>query len=1121
MDASQYKPRKKWPLIAGTLVGLLLLIYFVGTSGWFIRAAVLPQIASQLKADLEVAELSLSPFRVLELRRVKLAPQGGEPLLTAELLRVRYGLLAILRGDFRIDEVLLEGPTLSVVEKRNGDSNLKTFLAGLPPGAPEKEKSPDAVQLNLRNLSVKNASARFARETESGGQDISEVSGLNITLDQLGNSQQGKLTLSLKGSSSQGASRLAADGQGEFTLGLDEKLMPAVAQGQVKLAIGAATGAYQEIANAGATLSVDLTMSDLKQLKLAVTRAGESLGTVSLSGPYDLAKKEARISYSVEGIDRRLLDLVGTSSGITFGKTAVTASGRVDLAQFGELIASYGKLNVNELALKQADATSPVLDVALDYKFSVNLGDKTALAEKADLQIRQTGKDLIKGGLDRPMNLAWDRTAPGFREATFTLSLSGLNLSDWRPFVGPAVPAGTVNLTSKITADRDGRLLKLDLSGGVGRLSGNVSGATFDDLGVTFNAVGSLEDFVSATLDRAELIAMKGNERLAKVTAFANQHSQQKTSGIQTSVEVNLPPALSIYPVDGIRFTRGSALVAFQAGMRPGATNLSVNVSASDLDGSLMGAVLTDYQAQIQAAADLTQRTITLQRLTVAAQSGTSPGGSFDMSAKYDPEAKTGTFNFKSVGFNESALGPFVAAAIAPNRLRSISLDGDGDGSLALDGESTLRAGIKISKLVAEDPAGKLPKSPMSLGFKVDASQRAQVLDIRQFRLDLGPTPRAENSLTMKGKLDFSPTNAVASFLKIESPGLDLTPMFNLFAGGESVPATPTEAKTPAGSSQEPPAVVLPLQRFDLDLNVAQVFLREIVVSNWVTRVGVDHNQVTVDPFSLSLNGAPVSAKVKADLGIPGYRYDVQFGATNLPVSPLARTFLSGEQMDLHGHLDASADIRGAGITGRGLKENLAGGIRFSAAGLDYQVTAVRSPLLKSLVAVMTSLLRLPDVSKSPIDAISVNVAAGAGKLAVSDTRVASPAFLAEARGDIALAEELNDSRLNLPVSISVPKSGQMDKLPDFLTVKGTLGKPENDIDKLALVQVAARLPGGLGETASKGLNQLGGAVEKVTGGLIPNVGGLLTGQKEPAKPATNAPAIRNPLDLLRPRKQP
>ena len=107
-----------------------------------------------------------------------------------------------------------------------------------------------------------------------------------------------------------------------------------------------------------------------------------------------------------------------------FGKTSVSAAGRVDLAQFGQLFASYGKLSVDQFGLVLTNGASPVLDLALDYKFSVNLADKTALAEKVDLQIRQAGRDLVRGGLDRPMNLAWDRTAPGFREATFTLNLN-------------------------------------------------------------------------------------------------------------------------------------------------------------------------------------------------------------------------------------------------------------------------------------------------------------------------------------------------------------------------------------------------------------------------------------------------------------------------------------------------------------------------------------------------------------------------------------------------------------------------------------------------------------------------------------------------------------------------
>ncbi len=1149
MDASQYKPRSKWPLVLGGLVGLLVILYFVATSGWFVRTVVLPQVATKLGSDLTAEDISISPFSQLELRKVRLTPRGADPLFAVELVRVRYSLFAILGGNIEVSEIAVESPAVTVVEKLGGDGNLAKLLAALN-SQPKAAETPstETPKLSLRNISLKGATLRYSKETAPGVMELTEISGLNVSLDQVGNGQSGKLALGLSMSLAQSTNRLSAKGEGTFTLGLDPKLMPSAVAGQLKLDVGPAAGLFKELANGGANLAVDLSATELKQLKLAFTRGADALGSISLRGPFDLAKKEAMIAYSLDGIDRRVLGIATAATGLGFGNTTLSASGRVDLAQFGQLFASHGKLSVNQFSLVLTNGASPVLDLGLDYKFSVNLADKTALAEKVDMTVRQAGRDLVTAGLDRPMNLAWDRTAPGFREATLTMTVNGLELSDWRGLGGASVPSGALNLTTKVTAERDGRLLKLDLTGGIDRLTGQVGGAKFSQLRVDLSAGGSLEDFTAATLDRSEVAVRSGTEQVLKLTAFANHHRQQNTLGVQAAADLNLPQVLRIYPAEGVSLRSGSTLASFQAGIRPGATNFSVNVSIGDLNGEAHGMTFADYQARVQAAADLTFNSVTLQRLTLSAQSGTTPGGSIDLAGKFDPQSKTGDFNFKSVGFNESAMGPFLASALAPNRLQSVSLDGEGTGTVALAGESAVKAQLKLQNFVAVDPAGKLPKTPLALGLSVDAAQRAESIALRQLKLDLGATARAENQLVLAGQLNLATNNPAPSSLKVESTGLDLTPLYDLFAGPQGSPAKAEDSPASVAAAkpeQEPEPVTLPLKRFDLDLNLAKVFLREVAISNWVTQVKLDGSKIAVEPLALSLNGAPVKAAVKADLGVRGYAYDVNFGATNIPVMPIAKSFLTGPQMDLNGSITAGANVKGAGITGASLRRNLSGDLGLAATGLDYQVSAVKSPLLKTLVSVLTTVLRLPNVSQSPIDAITASATAGQGIVRLSNTKISSPAFLAEAGGQIGLADVLTNSTLNLPVAISVPKDGKMDRLPDFLTIKGTLGKPESAIDKLALVQVAARLPGGIGDAASKGLNQLGGAVEKATGGLVPNVGGLLTGQKttnsastnktgglggvlggilgtakNTNSPATNAVPL-NPFDLLKSKKQP
>jgi hypothetical protein len=129
------------------------------------------------------------------------------------------------------------------------------------------------------------------------------------------------------------------------------------------------------------------------------------------------------------------------------------------------------------------------------------------------------------------------------------------------------------------------------------------------------------------------------------------------------------------------------------------------------------------------------------------------------------------------------------------------------------------------------------------------------------------------------------------------------------------------------------------------------------------------------------------------------------------------------------------------------------------------------------------------------------------------------------------MADVLTNSPLDMPVALWLTQSlaqkitlsgggssGEpgYSKLPTFLTVVGTIGKPDYKENKLVLGGMV--LKSGVG-VAEKIVN-----VPAKTGGLLKGVGNLLTGQK-PASTNdtanTNAPAPSNPLDLFkRPKKK-
>ena len=160
------------------------------------------------------------------------------------------------------------------------------------------------------------------------------------------------------------------------------------------------------------------------------------------------------------------------------------------------------------------------------------------------------------------------------------------------------------------------------------------------------------------------------------------------------------------------------------------------------------------------------------------------------------------------------------------------------------------------------------------------------------------------------------------------------------------------------------------------------------------------------------------------------------------------------------------------------------------------------------------------ELQMEPLDVIDLSTDIGNGAITLKTARVQSAALRIDARGGLRFAPVLTNSPINIPVTIalsrkisekamlldaSTPTNAAYAPLPEFLTVKGTLGNPSPSIDKLALASMGAKT---LGRAAAGLGGNLGGKVAGAAGVL-----GSLLGTPPAASPATatatatNAPA--------------
>lgn len=518
-----------------------------------------------------------------------------------------------------------------------------------------------------------------------------------------------------------------------------------------------------------------------------------------------------------------------------------------------------------------------------------------------------------------------------------------------------------------------------------------------------------------------------------------------------------------------------------------------------------------------------------LKGITLAPTLNGHPGGRINVTGRYDLKAGTGTITLQMVGLNQDLVNPFMGGTIAGRDLVSMTLGGDATVQLGAGGSIGLKAGLGISNLVTRVTGTTAEDAPLRLGLTTDLGLNGPVIDLRDLTVQLPSTTNAANKLTLSGKVDQTKPDAISGQLTLTSDALDFTPVYDLLAGGPAATNTPAKSPAPA-TNEEPDPVVLPVGDFTIAAKIGRIHLREVTVTNLVLNTRVTPSTIVVKPLTLSLNGAPVSANADLDLGVKGWRYDVGLKLDRVPARPFADSFLTDRRGQFDGTVMVDANLKGAGTTGINLKKSLAGGASFSLTNVNIQVVSEK---WKPVLTVIGLALRITDIAQSPLNAIYSDVRFGGGNIDLKGFTVESEAFRANATAVVPIADVLNDSPLNdVPLKLELrrslaqkanllpdntPADAKYAAIQDFVKLKGTLGKPEAEIDKgVVTLMILKSTPAGSVVNAAGGILKTGtGAVGNVLGGLLGTGGTNTTGTATNAPTGSTNAAPKNPLDGL------
>ena len=1148
------------------IVVLLVVVYFVATSSSFVQHQILPRVSESLGANVTVSSAEVHPFSRVVLHDLKVQATNQPALLTAPEASVSYNLMDIIGGNIHVDDLTITSPVIQVVKNADGSSNLDPLMKSQKKPAEEKPKAPEKaskpLKVDVRKVTIANATILSVDNHSNGTRDLVELTNVAVSLTGLKNGESGKLTLSaiLRDENNPPAPAmyglLQAKVDGSFNFSFTPDLKPSQILGDAHLEISQAAGSFNDFAKLLGTLHCDLSPTEIKDVSLNFQKDGVPLGELRASGPFDATKSEGKLNVELLAVDKKVLNLLGAKSGFDFGSTTITLTNQVELAKGGQSIAAVGELTASKFQLSRTNLSTPAIDLRADYNVAVDNTAKSALLKTLNVSGVQNGKPLLSGELTSPMTLAWGSQTNAVGDSAFSLAVTKLNLADWKIFLGDLVSAGMVDVNLKLLSQAGGNHLTFDTTNQISNLSANVGGQHLSQTTVSLFAHGQATDLKQFNLSSYGLEVAKSNQTALSISGSGTYDAESAKADMQLALKTSLPRLLPLVGQTNYAVSTGTAELNAHLTQTGEAQAVTGTLVVTNFTGSVSGDAFTDFSTAMTLDVNKTAEQIEIRKASGTLGENRKAGGSFDVSGNYSLKSAPSQLSLKLTGINENGLRPILAPMLAGKKLVSVAVNGTASAQFSANGDSAVKTDLQVTNLVISDPAQKMPATPLEAKLVVDASVAKQVADVRQLQLTLTPTQRAKNQFQLQGHVDMSKTNAWTGNLSLTSDGLDLTTYYDLFAGTNKPAAVAQKASgAPAAgvtATTQTTATTnqLPFRNFTLDAKVGQFYLREIAATNFQMTVKIDGGHVLLKPFQLTLNGSPMLATADVDMGVPGYKYALTFNTTNVPFAPLWNTFEPDRKGQMGGTLTAWANINGVGTTGESLKKSLAGDFHIGTTNLNLSVQNIQSPSIRMIVVVVGKLPEIAqnpasaisigagalkgsltggmsdDLNQAPIDVISFKGNAANGKVALEQAVIRSSVFEGVvSNGTVTLADELTNSPINIPVSLSVNKAlaaklssfalqdtnSNYVKLPDFFSETGTVGAPKPNFNKEAIGKslIKSLVPGLTGGGGTNG-----------SGNLLQGVGNLLNGGRantnHPSQSTTNQPATNQaPLNNL------
>jgi uncharacterized protein involved in outer membrane biogenesis len=163
---------RRWLVILAVLVGLVGLYAAVGfiLVPRLLRSQLVQLTARDFNRTLSIGDVSFNPFTwTLDVADVSLPDADGRPMISFSHLQVIIGIASVSRLAPSLNAVVLDGPRVNAVVRRDGKLNLLDLAqpAGRPAQAETPAQPSKPLKLFLERLAVENGSATYEDDSRS------------------------------------------------------------------------------------------------------------------------------------------------------------------------------------------------------------------------------------------------------------------------------------------------------------------------------------------------------------------------------------------------------------------------------------------------------------------------------------------------------------------------------------------------------------------------------------------------------------------------------------------------------------------------------------------------------------------------------------------------------------------------------------------------------------------------------------------------------------------------------------------------------------------------------------------------------------------------------------------